>query len=150
MLHPLKVSIADSPIPSQGLDGVSLRIALTDGQSSSSYECDGCGHHASFHNMENKTEDEIRKRWEIEAKEKAELDDEAQQRPKKRTRAIEYSKEGEDAEWVSAAMADLLQETRSKSKASAVPKKRTTRLAGTRAKNKISEIVDDDAVVELD
>ncbi|KNG49768.1 hypothetical protein DDE82_006254 [Stemphylium lycopersici] len=127
-----------------------LRFMLHPLKSSSSYECDGCGHHASFHNMENKTEDEIRKRWEIEAKEKAELDDEAQQRPKKRTRAIEYSKEGEDAEWVSAAMADLLQETRSKSKASAVPKKRTTRLAGTRAKNKISEIVDDDAVVELD
>jgi hypothetical protein len=60
-------------------------------QSSSSYECDGCGHHASFHNMENKSDDEIRKRWEQEAKDRARREEQAQQRPKKRIREIEYN-----------------------------------------------------------
>lgn len=40
--------------------------------------------------MENKVEDEIRKRWEQEAKDKADQEA-AQSRPKKRTRAIEYN-----------------------------------------------------------
>jgi hypothetical protein len=29
----------------------------------SSFECDGCGHHASFHNMENSKDDAVVKRW---------------------------------------------------------------------------------------
>jgi len=37
-------------------------------KSSSTFECDGCSHHASFHNLENKAEDEVQKRWEIEQK----------------------------------------------------------------------------------
>ena len=28
-----------------------------------SFECDGCGHHASFHQMQNKMEEEIVSRW---------------------------------------------------------------------------------------
>ncbi|KAF2025888.1 hypothetical protein EK21DRAFT_20227, partial [Setomelanomma holmii] len=67
-----------------------LRFMLHPLKSASSYECDGCNHHASFHSMENKTEDEIRTRWEQEAKDKAERDEEAKQRPTKRVRAIEY------------------------------------------------------------
>jgi len=59
-------------------------------QSSSSYECDGCAHHASFHSMENKQEDEIRKRWEQEAKNKQEREEGVAARPKKRLREIEY------------------------------------------------------------
>jgi hypothetical protein len=59
-------------------------------QSTSSFECDGCAHHASFHSMENQAEDEIRKRWELEANEE-------QTRPRKRVRALEYGGSGEDA-----------------------------------------------------
>ncbi|KAI8935435.1 hypothetical protein NX059_008012 [Plenodomus lindquistii] len=70
-----------------------LRFMLHPLKSSSSYECDGCAHHASFHSMENKSEDEIRKRWEQEAKDKADQEGEMQQRPKKRVRAIEYDVE---------------------------------------------------------
>lgn len=40
--------------------------------------------------MENKVEDEIRKRWEQEAKDKADQE-KTQSRPKKRIRAIEYN-----------------------------------------------------------
>ncbi|KAH8725000.1 hypothetical protein GQ44DRAFT_616469 [Phaeosphaeriaceae sp. PMI808] len=67
-----------------------LRFMLHPLKSASSYECDGCNHHASFHSMENKLEDQICKRWEDEAKTKAEHEAEIQQRPKKRVRAIEY------------------------------------------------------------
>jgi hypothetical protein len=41
--------------------------------------------------MENKQEDEIRKRWEQEAKEKQERDEGSAARPKKRLREIEYN-----------------------------------------------------------
>jgi hypothetical protein len=41
--------------------------------------------------MENKAEDEIRKRWEQEAKDKTEREEEAAQRPRKRPRAIGYA-----------------------------------------------------------
>jgi RPA family protein len=69
-------------------------------QSSSSYECDGCGHHASFHTMENKVEDEIRKRWEVEAAERRKEEEEerdAQKRPRKRVRAIEFGNGDDEA-----------------------------------------------------
>ncbi|EMD97856.1 hypothetical protein COCC4DRAFT_200773 [Bipolaris maydis ATCC 48331] len=126
-----------------------LRFMLHPLKSSSSYECDGCGHHASFHSMENKTEDEIRKRWETEAKERAQQNDEAQQRPKKRVRAIEYNRE-DDEEDINQAIAELLQGAKSRPKASAVSKKKPGRVAGTKAKQKLNEILDDNTVVELD
>jgi hypothetical protein len=74
--------------------------------------------------MENKAEDEIRKRWELEAKEKK--DDEEQTRPRKRVRALEYGGSGEDAG-------------------------RKTSRAGTRAgtRGRITEVVEDE-VVEVD
>ncbi|KAG9184975.1 hypothetical protein G6011_11805 [Alternaria panax] len=72
-----------------------LRFMLHPLKSSSSYECDGCGHHASFHTMENRAEDEIRRRWEVEAAERRkEEEEEGRQRPKKRQRAIEYNNDG--------------------------------------------------------
>ena len=40
--------------------------------------------------MENKAEDEIRKKWEQEAKDKAQREEEEAQRPRKRPRAIGY------------------------------------------------------------
>ncbi|KAF2840242.1 hypothetical protein M501DRAFT_952394, partial [Patellaria atrata CBS 101060] len=45
-----------------------LRFMLHPLKVSTSFECDGCGHHASFHSMENKNEDEIVKRWQVEDK----------------------------------------------------------------------------------
>jgi len=35
-------------------------------KATSSFECDGCGHHASFHKMENRAEDEVVARWKAE------------------------------------------------------------------------------------
>jgi hypothetical protein len=91
--------------------------------------------------MENKTEDEIRKRWEVEAKERNEQ--EAQPRPKKRVRAIAYNNE-EGVEDIFNEF--LLDESRGKARAA---KKKTPRAAGVRARGKIGEIGDED-VVELD
>jgi hypothetical protein len=87
--------------------------------------------------MENKTEDEIRRRWEVEAKERNK-EEEAQRRPKKRVRAIEYNG-GEG-------VGDIF------GSAKVVPKKKTERAVGARAKSRLSEIGDEDGdgVVELD
>ena len=35
-------------------------------KAASSFDCDGCGHHASFHRMESKEEEEIARRWKAE------------------------------------------------------------------------------------
>ncbi|KAF2193708.1 hypothetical protein K469DRAFT_618958 [Zopfia rhizophila CBS 207.26] len=67
-----------------------LRFMLHPLKSSSSYECDGCTHHASFHSMENKAEDEIRKRWELEAQEKEWQEEKWTKQPRKRLREIDY------------------------------------------------------------
>jgi hypothetical protein len=40
-------------------------------KAASSFECDGCGHHASFHKMDNQKEEEITRRWKVEEAEKA-------------------------------------------------------------------------------
>jgi hypothetical protein len=128
MLHPLKVSWLNH-VPSYYLRFERTQVIhgqtrSNHPQSTSSFECDGCAHHASFHSMENKAEDEIRKRWELEAKEKK--DDEEQTRPRKRVRALEYGGSGEDAG-------------------------RKTSRAGTRAgtRGRITEVVEDE-VVEVD
>jgi hypothetical protein len=153
MLHPLKVRTRPRPPPANTLVTLLPLPVLTFMKSSSSYECDGCGHHASFHTMENKTEDEIRKRWEVEAKERAERAEreEAPQRPKKRVRAIEFQKDDGvsgrilDGEEKHQKLLELLSRNKT------VPRKKATaRLASTRAKNSISEIMEDDEVVELD
>jgi hypothetical protein len=97
--------------------------------------------------MENKTEDEIRKRWEVEAKERAEREEEAQQRPKKRVRAIEYNKDdGEPGpfDFDDRAFAQL------KPKANAARKKTTARAASTRAQNRITEVMDEEMILEQD
>ena len=36
-------------------------------QAGTSYLCDGCGHHASFHGMEGREEEEVVGRWKAEA-----------------------------------------------------------------------------------
>lgn len=78
--------------------------------------------------MENKAEDEIRKRWEAEAKEKAE---EKQQRQKKRPRLIGNG--NADDEWSGGALTDAAQSR---------PKTGMGRAAATRANNRIIDLSD--------
>lgn len=33
-------------------------------KAATSFDCDGCGHHASFHKMDNERDDEVVRRWE--------------------------------------------------------------------------------------
>jgi len=126
---------------------------LTSSRSSSSYECDGCNHHASFHNMENKIEDEIRKKWAQEAKDKAEQDAEAAQRPRKRPRAIGYRNDADDvmndlALGVLSKGTAVERRSSTKSKGDAAKPRRN---AGARARSRITEITgDDEGIVELD
>ncbi|KAF1845038.1 uncharacterized protein K460DRAFT_405317 [Cucurbitaria berberidis CBS 394.84] len=126
-----------------------LRFMLHPLKSSSSYECDGCAHHASFHSMENKYEDEVRKRWAQEAKDTAEREEEVQQRPKKRVRAIEYSYSN------NALHENELEEpatgnSRGAAKGRGAAAKK--RVASTRAKTRITGIVEDEdgRFIELD
>ncbi len=51
-------------------------------KAASSFDCDGCGHHASFHRMESKEEEEIARRWKAEemAKEVQQVEREAEQK----------------------------------------------------------------------
>ena len=128
--------------------------------------------------MENKAEDEIRKKWEQEAKDKARREEEAAQRPKKRPRAIGYQNDTkpasnlaerpvqtaeEKARWdaiVESIELDIEQwggQYRNEATARAVlgdkygvrPKKRARRVAATRAANRITELDEQDAVIEL-
>ncbi|CAO2655546.1 Nn.00g043490.m01.CDS01 [Neocucurbitaria sp. VM-36] len=127
-----------------------LRFMLHPLKSSSSYECDGCAHHASFHSMENKSEDELRKRWEQEAREKAEREGEAeaQSRPKKRVRAIEYNNSNQlvsENELQVIGTGSL----RGTAKTKGAIGKKTGRAAGVRARNAVTEIAEDEDVVEL-
>ena len=103
--------------------------------------------------MENKAEDEIRKKWEQEARDKAEREEDAAQRPKKRPRAIGYRHD------VLGAMSDLeigalLDASADKGKGGAKAKAGATksrRAAGTRAKSRITELTEEEEeVVELD
>jgi hypothetical protein len=67
-----------------------LQILILGIQSTASFECDGCSHHASFHSMENPREDEIVRRWEAEEKERQAISAAPVERAKKRPRrAIE-------------------------------------------------------------
>ncbi|KAJ4371430.1 hypothetical protein N0V83_004647 [Neocucurbitaria cava] len=145
-----------------------LRFMLHPLKSSSSYECDGCAHHASFHSMENKDEDALRKRWEQEAREKAEREEEAQSRPKKRVRTIEYNDtvnrllhESEPDEVATGSLRNTAKTMSPAAKAIAYYKakeakakgptaKKTGRAAGGRAKNAITEILEEEDIVELD
>ncbi|KAH9841164.1 hypothetical protein Tdes44962_MAKER07885 [Teratosphaeria destructans] len=40
-----------------------LRFMLHPIKAATSFECDGCGHHASFHSLENPSEDAVLERW---------------------------------------------------------------------------------------
>lgn len=45
-----------------------LRFMIHPVKAATSFDCDGCSHHASFHKMENRAEDEIVARWRAEEK----------------------------------------------------------------------------------
>ncbi|KAF2003660.1 hypothetical protein P154DRAFT_617564 [Amniculicola lignicola CBS 123094] len=140
-----------------------LRFMLHPLKSSSSYECDGCGHHASFHNMENKVEDEIRRKWEQEAKEKEQ--ERVVARPKKRLRELEFNGataggmrlleessavEEMDSSSVQTVAASGSSKTKAK-KGGAKGKQAALRGAGSRARGKVIELDgDDDEYLELD
>ncbi|KAH0292938.1 hypothetical protein M436DRAFT_60331 [Aureobasidium namibiae CBS 147.97] len=40
-----------------------LRFMLHPVKAATSFECDGCGHHASYHNLDNPSEDAILAKW---------------------------------------------------------------------------------------
>lgn len=140
-------------------------LADASAQSTSSFECDGCAHHASFHSMENKEEDEIRKRWEQEAREKTRSESQDAERPRKRAREIEYAREdaSSQARLLEGGLITLEEEegaseagrraVKAKPKAKAKPRRKAAGplLLGTRTKGRITEIEEDDEdYVELD
>ena len=95
-------------------------------------------------------EDELRKRWEQEAKDKAdrEREEEARSRPKKRVRAIEYNSNShclQDSELDGSATGNV----RTTAKIRGPMAKKPSRAASARAKNVITEIVEEDDIVEL-
>ena len=136
---------------------ISVTIANA-AQSTSSFECDGCTHHASFHSMENKEEDAIRKRWEQEARDKALREQqELEDRPRKKPRAIEYGRGGligSRTQGVEGGMVTPDEETASevgsarvaiKAKAKGSRKATTsTSKRGSRAGGRITEILEGD------
>lgn len=99
--------------------------------------------------MENKAEDEIRKRWEQEAKDKADKEHDLQLRPKKRVRAIEFGSSGGllGADGLDGAAAGG---GRASARTRGVATRKTGRGSGARSKTRIIEVLDDDACVELD
>ncbi|KAF2110698.1 hypothetical protein BDV96DRAFT_198463 [Lophiotrema nucula] len=148
-----------------------LRFMLHPLKSSSSYECDGCSHHASFHSMENKTEDEIQKRWELEAREKQEEEERIANRPKKRLRQIEYTAAGASntrlldngmmtPDELEEGFQTLLRETTASEAGSSKGRtkkgtgkatKTATAARGTRSRGRVTEIPEDDEeFIELD
>lgn len=111
--------------------------------------------------MENKDEDALHKRWEQEAREKAEREEEAQSRPKKRVRTIEYNNtvnrllhESEPDEVATGSLRSMRPAEKAiayyKAKAKGPTAKKTGRAAGGRAKNAITEILEEEDIVELD
>jgi hypothetical protein len=106
--------------------------------------------------MENKSEDEVRKRWEQEAKDKAYGDAEAQQGPRKRVRAIEYQAATSSILGGNAFLGEALGAATGTSKTAAkgrrVPAKTPGRAAAAKARSKVTEIVDDEDedVIEVD
>ncbi|KAF2458559.1 hypothetical protein BDY21DRAFT_340572 [Lineolata rhizophorae] len=73
-----------------------LRFMLHPVKAMTSFDCDGCGHHASFHTMENQAEDAIVRRWESEARLRQQQQQEEEEaaaaaaaaRPRKRPRRM--------------------------------------------------------------
>jgi hypothetical protein len=165
MLHPLKVHTPFFLIAIRGVLVYQPRSGADSAQSTSSFECDGCAHHASFHSMENKEEDEIRKRWEQEARDKALREQrEGLDRPPKRPREIEYGRGEATSSRVRTIEGSIMtpdEETASETgsaRAVATAKAKSKKTAATqgstrssRTRGKITEIAEEDEeYIELD
>ncbi|MCJ1393294.1 hypothetical protein MMC18_006166 [Xylographa bjoerkii] len=65
-----------------------LRFMIHPVKAATSFECDGCSHHASYHQMENKAENEIISGWKVADRaleqEKYHEDEADQNRPKRK------------------------------------------------------------------
>lgn len=102
--------------------------------------------------MENKADDEIRKKWEQEAKDKLGHETEATQRPKKRPRAIGYRNDADDV-MNDLELGALLVGAGDKSSSTTAKRSasRNRRAAGTRARSRITEATEEEhEVVEVD
>ena len=106
--------------------------------------------------MENQVEDEIRKRWEQEAKDKAEQGDESQQRSKKRVRAIEYQDDWENnpiflqiRDKLEGAFTPGLVNGEPVKKGRVTATKKTKKATGAKGKGKVTELAEDE-VIDLD
>jgi hypothetical protein len=103
--------------------------------------------------MENKAEDEIRKKWQQEAKDEAKRDEEAAQRPKKRPRAIGYRNNADDVV-NNLELEALLDGTADRSRSATKTRggvTKTRQARGSRAKSKTTELTEEEEeVVELD
>lgn len=96
--------------------------------------------------MENKEEDEIRKKWEQEARDRAAREEEAAQRSKKRPRTIGYQKSANDL-GLESMLADRSRGATKSKRGSTKP----LRAAETRAKSRITELTEEEEeIVELD
>jgi hypothetical protein len=96
--------------------------------------------------MENKTEDEVRKRWEQEAKDKADREDEAQQRSNKRPRLLEDSGSSRQTSVqtkVDRVLELLGAESNTAAKGRSTAKK-PPRAAAAKARGKVTEIIEDE------
>ncbi|MCJ1250733.1 hypothetical protein MMC30_007961 [Trapelia coarctata] len=67
-----------------------LRFMIHPVKAATTFECDGCAHHASYHKMDNKAEDEVLSRWRNASgnfdREAYMMDDEVQEALSKRQR----------------------------------------------------------------
>jgi hypothetical protein len=64
MLHPVKViNYVLHFLQNLSLFMPTLFQSPTPLQAATSFECDGCGHHASYHNLDNPSEDAILAKW---------------------------------------------------------------------------------------
>lgn len=73
-----------------------LRFMLHPVKAATSFECDGCNHHASFHSLENPAEDAILRKWEAEEKEqRGKMLDNTTARKRVKTGRIEEIEESE-------------------------------------------------------
>ncbi|KAF1981009.1 hypothetical protein K402DRAFT_343312 [Aulographum hederae CBS 113979] len=74
-----------------------LRFMLHPLKSATTFDCDGCGHHASFHSMENKADEAIIQRWKTEEADRERETQSSSLNPRKRARkAIEAAPPVED------------------------------------------------------
>jgi hypothetical protein len=98
--------------------------------------------------MENRMEDEIRKRWEQEAREKQEREDVLVARPKKRLRELEY-RTGEEG--MLTPERDAASETSTRGRTAGRGKGKTSARRPTRSRGRVLEMgQEDEDYIELD